>query len=243
METELLHGALLVLIGMGAGFVQRVSGFGLGIFAMLFLPHFMAVPTAAASISTLFSCATTSYNALRYRKQVHYKTALPMICAALVTIPVAVAFSAKVSVRVFQMLLGGVLILLSLYFLFFNASIRIRATFGGGLLAGALSGVLGGLFSTGGPPAVLYLSSATRDKMAYFATIQFYFCVTNLYSIANRILGGQITGQVLLYGAIGIAGCMAGDLIGKAVFDKLDPQKLKTIIYLGMILSGIVMFF
>ena len=108
METELLHGALLVLIGMGAGFVQRVSGFGLGIFAMLFLPHFMAVPTAAASISTLFSCATTSYNALRYRKQVHYKTALPMICAALVTIPVAVAFSAKVSARVFQMLLGGV---------------------------------------------------------------------------------------------------------------------------------------
>ena len=34
MEKELLHGVLLVLIGMGAGFVQRVSGFGLGIFYM-----------------------------------------------------------------------------------------------------------------------------------------------------------------------------------------------------------------
>ena len=76
MEKELLQGLLLVLIGMGAGFVQRVSGFGLGIFAMLFLPHFMPDHTAAAAISSLFSCATTSYNALRYRKAVSYKTAL-----------------------------------------------------------------------------------------------------------------------------------------------------------------------
>lgn len=243
METEVLHGVFLVLIGMGAGFVQRVSGFGMGIFAMLFLPHFLPDHTAAAAISSLFACATTTYNALRYRKHIQYKTALPMICAALLTIPIAVACSAAVSARVFELLLGGVLILLSLYFLFFNARIHIRPTFGSGLAAGALGGILGGLFSTGGPPAVLYLSSATGDNMAYFATIQFYFCFTNWYATGNRAISGQLTGQVLLYGLIGIVGCMAGDFIGKAVFKKLDGKKMKLVIYLGMILSGIVMFF
>ena len=51
----LVHGLYLVLIGIGAGFVQRVSGFGLGIFAMMFLPYFTPTPVAA-TISTLFSC-------------------------------------------------------------------------------------------------------------------------------------------------------------------------------------------
>ena len=240
---SLPHCVLLIAICIGAGFIQRVSGFGLGIFVMMFLPHFLPSHRAAVAISSLFSCATSTYNAIRYRKSIAYKTVLPMVIATLVCIPVAVHYAHAVSGKIFQILLGTVLILMSLYFLFFNARIHIRPTFGSGLAAGALGGTLGGLFSTGGPPAVLYLSSATGDNMAYFATIQFYFCFTNWYATGNRAISGQLTGQVLLYGLIGIVGCMAGDFIGKAVFKKLDGKKLKLVIYLGMILSGIVMFF
>ena len=240
---NLWHCVFLILIGMGAGFVQRVSGFGLGIFAMVFLPHFMPSHTAAAAISSLFACVTATYNALRYRKDVEYKTALPMICAALISIPIAVHFSSVVSGNIFKILLGIVLIVLSLYFIFFNMSIKIRPDFKNGIVAGALGGTLGGLFSTGGPPAVLYLSSATSDNIAYFATIQFYFCFTNLYATAVRVVNGIITTNILVYAAIGMVGCMIGDFIGRIVFDKLDSDKLKLIIYIGMIISGIVMFF
>lgn len=240
---NLWHCVFLILIGMGAGFVQRVSGFGLGIFAMVFLPHFMPSHTAAAAISSLFACVTATYNALRYRKNVEYKTAFPMICAALISIPIAVHFSSVVSGNIFKILLGIVLIVLSLYFIFFNKRIKIRPDFKNGILAGALGGTLGGLFSTGGPPAVLYLSSATSDNIAYFATIQFYFCFTNLYATTVRVVNGIITTNILVYAAIGMVGCMIGDFVGRIVFDKLDSDKLKLIIYIGMIISGIVMFF
>lgn len=240
---DLLHCLFLILIGIGAGFVQRVSGFGLGIFAMVFLPHFMPSHTAAAAISALFACVTATYNAIRYRKNIAYKTALPMICAALVSIPIAVRFSAAVSGDIFKILLGAVLILLSIYFIFFNKKINIKPTFSNGLLAGTLGGTLGGLFSTGGPPAVLYLSSATADNITYFATIQFYFCFTNLYATSMRVINGIINTDILIYAAVGMIGCMAGDFIGKTVFDKLDSNKLKQIIYIGMIISGVVMFF
>ncbi len=240
---DLLHCLFLILIGIGAGFVQRVSGFGLGIFAMVFLPHFMPSHTAAAAISSLFACVTATYNAIRYRKNIAYKTALPMICAALVSIPIAVRFSAAVSGDIFKILLGAVLILLSIYFIFFNKKINIKPTFSNGLLAGTLGGTLGGLFSTGGPPAVLYLSSATADNITYFATIQFYFCFTNLYATSMRVINGIINTDILIYAAVGMIGCMAGDFIGKTVFDKLDSNKLKQIIYIGMIISGVVMFF
>lgn len=240
---DLLHCLFLILIGIGAGFVQRVSGFGLGIFAMVFLPHFMPSHTAAAAISSLFACVTATYNAIRYRKNIAYKTALPMICAALISIPIAVRFSAVVSGDIFKILLGAVLILLSIYFIFFNKKINIKPTFSNGLLAGTLGGTLGGLFSTGGPPAVLYLSSATADNITYFATIQFYFCFTNLYATSMRVINGIINTDILIYAAVGMIGCMTGDFIGKTVFDKLDSNKLKQIIYIGMIISGVVMFF
>ena len=48
---EILQIVLLILVGMGAGFVQRVSGFGLGIFAMLFLPYLTPDIASAATIS------------------------------------------------------------------------------------------------------------------------------------------------------------------------------------------------
>ncbi len=240
---EPLHILLLILVGAGGAFVQRVSGFGLGIFVIMFLPLFLPTHTAATAVSSLFACATATYNAVRYRKNISYKTALPMMCAALVSIPIAVYFSAHVSGGIFKKMLGTVLILLSLYFLFFNKRIKMRPTVLSGVMAGALGGTLGGLFATGGPPAVLYLTHATHDNLTYFATIQFYFCFTNLYSTTNRVINGIINTDILIYAAIGIIGCVAGDFLGKLVFDRLDGNKLKIVIYAGMIISGIVMFF
>lgn len=238
-----LHGIFLVLIGLGAGFVQRVSGFGLCIFAMVFLPHFMPSHTAAAAISGIFSCVLTAYNAFCYRKQIAYKVAWPMICASLVSIPIAVHFSAAVSAHIFKILLGCVLVVLSVYFIFFNKNVKFKPTVAGGILAGVLGGGLGGLFSTGGPPIVLYLNNAISENMVYFATISFYFAFTDVYATGVRVINGIITPEILLYAAIGLVGCLTGDYIGKKVFDKLDADKLKKIIYIGMIISGIVMFF
>ncbi len=233
----------MILVGMGAAFVQRVSGFGLGIFAMMFLPHLFPAHTAAAIVASIFSCCTTSFNSVKYRKDISFKTALPMMAASLVTIAAAVYFSDKVPGDIFKILLGTVLILLSIYFLFFGKKIKLTATVPNGIAAGALGGLLGGLFSTGGPPAVLYLTAATSDKNVYFATIQFYFCFTNIYATAVRAVNGLITTDILISAAIGILGCIAGDLLGGLVFDKLDGQKLKNIIYIGMIISGILMLF
>ena len=240
---ELMQAVLLILVGMGAGFVQRVSGFGLGIFAMMFLPHFMPSHPVAATVSTLFSCVTSTYNAVKYRKHIVYSTAFPMLCAALISIPLGVYASVAVSGEIFEILLGAVLIVLSVYFLFFSRRVRMKATAANGILAGALGGGLNGLFSTGGPPVVLYLSNALTDKNAYFATIQFYFGLTNIYSVGSRAAGGLVTGEVLLFAAVGIVGCLAGDFAGRLVFDRLDAGKLRLVIYLGMIFSGILMIF
>ena len=106
---------------------------------------------------------------------------------------------------------------------------------------GALSGTLNGLFSTGGPPVVLYMAAAIADKAVYFATIQTFFGFTNVFSTAMRAVSGIITLRVLVLAAVGAVGCMIGDRIGSRVFDRISSEKVKKIIYLGMIVSGALM--
>lgn len=69
----------------------------------------------------------------------------------------------------------------------------------------------------------------------------FYFAVTNLYAVVFRIINGFVTWQVLGYTAVGLIGCFIGDFVGKKVFSKLDGKRVKRIIYIAMIVSGIIM--
>ena len=232
---------LLTIVCVGAGFVQRVSGFGLGIFAMIFLPYLLPSPVLAASILGICSMTTSSLNAVKFRSNINLGTVLPMMIAALISTTAAVFFSRWVSKGIFEILLGVVLIALSIYFLFFGKYIKIRKCTVGGVVSGTLSGVLNGLFSTGGPPAVVYLTEVSASNAEYFAGIQFFFAVSNIYATVVRAFSGLLTVNVLVMSIFGLIGCVVGDFLGRFVFDKLDDVKLRRIIYIGMIVSGVIM--
>lgn len=232
---------IMLLISAQAGFVQRVSGFGFGIFIMLFLPYLMETHSQAAAVSTLVSCIISVYNAILYRKKIPYKSILPLLVGALLFIPIAVRFSVLISGDFFKKLLGIVLISLSIYFLFINRRIVIKPSFKNGLISGGIGGTLTGLFSTGGPPIVLYLMHALTDNTVYFASTQFYFGLTGIYATLVRFFNGIITKEVLVFTGIGFLGSLIGNFAGKYVFDKLNAERLRQIIYIGMIISGILM--
>ena len=232
---------LIILISAGGSFVQRVSGFGMGIFVMLFFPHLMPTYTVGVAVSGLMSMMGSWINAVRHLKQVQFRILLPLLCSAMVAIPVAVLFLSGGPEERMKLLLGIVLILLSIYFLFFSKRIRIRPTVGNGIVAGALGGTLSGLFSMGGPPAVLYMIHAAPDKLAYFATIQFYFAITSTYSTVLRVINGIVTWEVLGYFGIAVIGWTIGNFLGEKVFDRMNGDALKRVIYFGMCISGVLM--
>ena len=241
LEIDIWLILALVAVGAGAAFIQRVSGFGSGIFSMLFLPYLFGNTVTAAAVSGMWSCATTVFNAIRHRKNIQFKLILPILIPAMIMVTLSVQFSKKVPAEAMMIVLGSVLILLSLYFLLFSQKIHLKPSIPAGVAIGTTGGVLSGLFSTGGPPVVLYLSGIIQDKDIYFATIQGYFAITDLYGVGTRVFSGIITWQVLLLAAIGWIGSLTGNILGGLVFDKLNAQRLKQIIYIGMIVSGILM--
>ena len=240
---ELWQYVLLVLISCTGSFIQRVTGFGYGIFMMMLTPALIGSSVEAAATAGLVSCCTCTYNVIRLRKSAQWKLAVPTVAASLITVPIAVKWVTMVPESLVRSILGVVLILLSIYFLFFAGKLRMRPSIPGGLAAGAVSGVLGGMFSMGGPPIVIYLVQAVSDKTLYFATMQAHFAVTNLYTAATRAINGIISPKVLMCFAIAVAGSMVGNHIGGKCFDKLDSAKVKKLVYLVMIISGLTMLF
>lgn len=234
----MLEYCLLIAVCAGGAFVQRVTGFGMGIFAMLFLPYFLPSSGMCAAIMGLMSLISSTVNAVKKRGHIQWRAMLPMVVAAFLVIPGAVALSAYLPQSVLKRLLGVVLVVLSVYFLFFSKRIHLKPTVGSGVAAGVLGGALSGLFSTGGPPAVLYLIHATESNLAYFATIQAYFAMTSVFTTVSRVAAGIMTGEVLLLSAVALIGNLAGNLLGGKVFDRLDADRLRKIVYISMLASG-----
>ena len=91
----ILEYILLILVVFGGAFVQRVTGFGMGIFCMLFLPYFM--PSHGVTVATLGIIGSIGavYNAVKNRKDIRLKLMLPLVCSAMAVIPLAVHLSAS----------------------------------------------------------------------------------------------------------------------------------------------------
>ena len=231
---------LFLAAATGGAFVQAASGFGFGIFVMMFFPMLLPSYGMSVTLSGMLSLATTTVTVIQYRRYISWKKLLiPSLCFCAVS-AVIITLSAGQADSLMKRLLGGALILLSMYFLFWGKNIKIRATPATGAAAGSLSGVLSGLFSIGGPPMVVYLLAGTDSKEEYLATIQAYFTVTNIYALIVRAANGLVTKAVFGYAALGLAGIALGVFLGRRVFRKLDAGRLRFVVYIFMTVSGVI---
>ena len=140
---------------------------------------------------------------------------------------------------IYKRLLGVFLIILAIWLCFFSDKVRIRKTTRNAGIAGIISGICGGLFSVNGPPMVLYFISVIEDKKTYLATLQAYFLVNNLYLFVIRSVSGIMPEGTLVSALWGLGGLMIGTFIGGKIFSKIDGKKLKQLVYVVMVLSGL----
>ncbi len=240
MQIELWQAALaVVLVTLVGSIIQRVTGFGFGIWAMIFLPTLLGgshpQATLVSSLMSLISCAMVAFTML---KTVDWKNLVfPLIGYAAVALPCNLLL-VKTDNTVLSLALGIALVIMSIYFIFFSGKIKIKPTAPAGLICGGLSGFMGGFFAMGGPPVVVYYLQSSPDKLVYLATIQMYFVMSNAYNTTVKIASGLLTWNVVILTAVGTIGMLAGLYIGKKIFNKLDGTLLRRIVYGFMAASG-----
>ena len=237
MELYIL--ALIALVVFCASFIQSVTGFGFGIFAMIFLPSLLLY-TEANVLSSMLSLFTSLTVALVMWRAISWKNLIFPLVGCLFSTYLAVEFIGSKDNKTLVLMLGIVLFVLSIYFFFFSGKIKIRPTWYAGLIAGVVSGVMGGMFSIGGPPVVIYFLQSEKNTDHYLATISSYFVLSGVINVVTKAAKGFITPNVWISFALGFIAMALGALIGKIARDKCNSAIIKKAVYGFMALSGLV---
>lgn len=230
---------LIFLLTIFAGFIQRVSGFGFGIFVMMFFPYFLPSYGESTALSGLLAGSTAFVIAVRNFKHIQWGMMLPLLATNLVASFIAIEYMATMSSGVLKRAFGAMFVFIALYFLFFDKKQSVPHNGWTKALLGTLSGIMGGMFAMPGPPIVLYCINYIKEKSAYIATLQAFSVVLNIFYSAFRARVGFLSDDILLWWVAGITGGILGTTIGTRLFGYIDSGMLKKIVYILLFVSGI----
>lgn len=232
--------ALLLFLSFGAAFIQRVSGFGFGIFIMTVLPFVMPSYGEATTLSGMLASVTSVVIVARTWRHICWPRLLPILLTFLLVSFLAVGLVSRTDDTLLRRVLGVILIVASLWFAFLKERFRLRPTLGVQVSMGSLSGLMGGLFAMQGPPAVLYFVSTNSTKEAYIAMAQTYFLVGNIAMTLFRARCGFLSPAVVHEWVVCIPAVVAGTWCGAYVFNRMSLPLLRNIIYVYMAITGIL---
>lgn len=232
--------AYIILLTIGASFVQRTTGFGFGIFIMTSLPLLMPSYGEATALSGLLALTTSATIAFKMRGHICWRRLIPILTTFIIVSAAAIYLLARIHDNTLRRVLGIVLILTGIWFAFFKDRIRIGTSIPWQAGAGFLSGIMGGFFGMQGPPAVLYFISSEPSKEEYMAMTQTYFLIGNAMMTIVRGANGFVTAHVGKCWIFGLAGVAAGTLLGSWAFRKIPGKVFPYIVYSYICISGVI---
>ena len=233
----MLLNILILVIASASGFLQSISGFGYSVVSMATLPMLMS-PVSATTISGVVGNLQSIVLSCKMRQHIRYRVLAVPLAVSVLSAWLAISAMASRPSSEYKRMLGIFLILIALYLLFFNDKIKIRANLFTGIVTGIISGAANGLFGMGGPPAVMYMMAATKNKEEYLSTIQFFFLMSGLANTAARIWNGALTPEVIRLCVISIGGMLLGGYAGSKIFKRLSQEQMGKFVYGFMMVMG-----
>jgi uncharacterized membrane protein YfcA len=213
--------AAVVGIAFAAAFVRSALGFGDAVLAMPLLA--MAVGLRTGSPLLAFMGPTVSILILaRSWRKIELKTAGRLVAATFLGIPIGVYGLARLPEAPLKIALGFCILLYGAFGLA-RPHVRLRREKPWmPWLVGAVAGVLGGAYSTNGPPVVAYGMLRGWSPDSFRATLQGYFLPTGLAILAGHGLAGLWTAAVLRFYLYALPAIVIGVFLGGLLHRKLS---------------------
>lgn len=254
---------LLALIFAFAAFAIGLTGYGFGLVAMGVLPYLTDVPTANALVAVLALPVTVSA-LVAIRRSVDLARLVPMLVGAALGVPLGVLYLIRIDERIVRISLGAIILLAVVVSVFGARRSRtagdtpgrastapgeppapsLRRTPGrwlGVAGIGVVSGSCGGAFSVSGPPVVLYLNEARRDKTAIKATLLAYFTFVVTSRLPFLVAGGVLTGPLMLRALTLLPVVGGGLIVGTRLHNRLPSDAIRRIIQVLLAASAVLL--
>ncbi len=105
------------------------------------------------------------------------------------------------------------------------------------------SGIVHGMFVSGGPLLVSYLSGTIKDKINFRATISTIWIILNTIILIQDISTGMWTPELMVTQLITIPFMIAGMVLGSVLVKRMSQEVFMKLTYILLLISGILLMF
>ena len=221
--------------------VYVLFGFGAGLIAVGAMALFMPRVTDVVVLLLLVSFPAEISVVSRARKEIAWR-GVWWVCAGLA---VGVVVGARILSRsqpgIVLTALAGVLIVASVAFLLIPSRQAIRWPTWSQPAVGLLSGVLAGLFGTGGPPLILYFRLSGANKAVFRGNLMAIFLLTTLVRLPTYALTGLITAP-RLWSALAVApAAVLGGWLGHRIHLVVSEETFRKLVSVALCAIGVLL--
>jgi uncharacterized protein len=232
-----------VLIDVGIALVvavatcaQVVSGFGFALIAVPLLAVMVGAQPAVVGTTIIGPLLTTTI-VLRDREYVRRRSALVMIAAAIVGMPLGILVLSRASDRALTATIGVAVVIA-------GAALWRGLRVPTGPLtepaAGLLSGALATSTGTSGPPLVIVFHSEAMAPRVFRGTLSATFLAESLVAIVAFWISGHITSEAIRVSVWSVPGLALGWLAGERLFHRIDEARFRALVLLLLVVTGLV---
>lgn len=226
-------------IFMLAGGVQGLTGFGGALVAIPLLSLIMDVKQAVP-LAILNGLVVTTTLAYTLRHLLDWHKILPLLLGSVPGIALGTVLLKQADPAVISRLLGGILILISLFNLCFSPKpIQLPRIWG--YIAGFFSGAINATVGAGGPPAIIYTTLQAWKKDEIRATLIGFFVLNGYVTAIVHAGSGIITGQTLGNFAFTWCFVLLGTVIGSRISHRIPRVTYVRIVYLLLMALGLML--
>lgn len=229
-------GALVMFL---ASFVMGLTGFGIALVAMAFLPWLMS-PVTAIVVLTIYALVFSLAVIVQLRRDLTLRPLVDLLIGTVAGTPLGVWVLATLPVSALNRLIGLVLVIVVVLELRGVMPRRLEGR-AWGLATGFLAGLLGGAVGTPGPPVIVYATTQGWSPRTMKANTMGFFVVNQGAILIAYWWAGLLTREVATVAAAFAVPALAGVGAGVALFGRLDPVRFRRIIFGLLLVSGLIL--
>lgn len=229
---------LLVLTGAFlGGLASGLTGFGFGL-SSLPLWAFVLAPSLSSPLVLVCSLVAQVQTLPSIWHAIDVRRLAPFVAAGVIGVPLGVWSLQKISPQAFRLGFGGMLVVVCSLLLVLRVEKRRESHRAGDALVGFAGGVLGGLTGLSGILPTIWAELHGWGKDERRAIFQGFNFSILLSALATQGVAGLLDGRLLTLMLLAVPGTFVGALIGRRLYERIDPKKFSRVILMLLMIAG-----
>ena len=240
--THIILTSLILALG---AFAFTFTGFGFALVTLPLLAFVLPLKTAVGFVFP-YVLVLVFYHVWRFGRKLDYMVLWPMLLGAVPAMPVGLWSLSRLPESWLKRCLA-VFVLLSLAVIRLQSarpqSLKTGVSRWAGFCFGVIGGWFQGAYTTGGPPAVVYVSAVAPDPEEAKGYLGAYFAIINLFTAVLYVGGGVFSNEWLVRSLAYSPAVLLGAVIGARFFGRVEVKTYRLAVDLLLILAAMLLWF